>query len=211
VAPKHNDQEVVSGRLESRAEDRARFSDTTRRRIARVVRDEALGAYAIGREIGRGVNTIRDTLDKMVTAGTLVVSESESDSRERGLYRLADGLGTALDEALEGAHGPGVIQRGQLMMLVRAGSAAELVASVTPASVSGALLWSVRLGPCEMLLTFESDAGDFVLDQLGARLTGRGMQVEQFQARDVLSARAFIAQGRSLRQAGQTQPVEHGG
>lgn len=190
--------QVVASRLESNSEDRTRFGDPTRRRVARVCRDEALGAYAIGRELGRKPNTFAKTLTKMVADGTL--QKTDTQGREQALYQLTPELAPALDEALLNSIEPGAMRSNQGVVLAR-GNVADLLRGLKPDEVSGVLLWTARLSGNAILLAFDPDADDFYFDKLLIRLSGLGIEAERFAVGDVLQAPSVLQQGAALRHA----------
>ena len=191
--------EVVDNRLRSKRVDRERFADPTPRAIARVVRDEALGAGAIARELGKQANDVGGALQKMVKDGTLLREDPLPGSPERVLYRLAPGLEDAIDEALFDIHEPGYMARGQLALIVRGLAAAKVIKTLKQSDVVGALSWAARLGDEALMLVFDGEQGDFVVDRLDDLFDELGARVEQLVVRDVMAPRSFIDRGSALR------------
>jgi hypothetical protein len=190
------------------SKERDLFRDLLHRQIARVCADEALGAYAIARELGLPAKKVLSPLRTMHKAGVL---ECEgSDGAASKLYRLKPDLLDALLEAAAEARDPGLVRDGQMLLVVEADDPNLVLRALQPADIVGVLAWSARISGdgAVYLLAFEPGAGTLAVDSVLERLSSAGAAVRQMAVNEVIVVEELKERGKLMRQRKRSQSAE---
>jgi DNA-binding MarR family transcriptional regulator len=168
----------------------------TRLAIARALIAGPKPASAIAHEIEKPISSIFGLLRRMVDEGLLEVEPGE----QRGVrYTLLDPARKALQELERGPEPPGLIRRGQRLLLVEAppvlGPASEIV---TAESRAGVILWAVKIAG-GWLLGIDG-ANPYPCERLKLALEGVDTRSQELWADDVFSAEELVKRADWMRE-----------
>lgn len=186
------------------------YSGMTARRVGRVLSEgRRLGLKEIADRLGRTSGSLTSAITQMLNNDELCTDGAPPPPGTRW-KRLSRGWRywttpeqrDALEQAVAGAHDPGLLHVGQSLAILSAPSVPDLTSVLTESFAVGAVAWAMRLSGDRPQLAIAVDRGEqLMLDQLASRLDAIGGSVVRLSPEELMTGADMRRYLRSVRSA----------